>query len=51
MIVRIARVKVGNRQASLQSETPPDTVGFLRLRGRSIAVTEIHCLPFHGVAA
>ena len=35
MIVRIARVKVGNRQAPLMSETPPPTVGFLRLRARN----------------
>jgi hypothetical protein len=30
MIVRIARVKVGNRQAPMQkTETPPEKVGFL----------------------
>jgi hypothetical protein len=33
MIVRITRVKVGNRQApQQQTETPPKKVGFLRLR-------------------
>src|ERR1700756_1298044 len=33
MIVRIARVKVGNRQAPLQHQKPhPTKVGFLRLR-------------------
>jgi hypothetical protein len=32
MIVRIARVKVGNRQAPLLTKTPPPAVGFLRLR-------------------
>ena len=32
MIVRIARVKVGNRQAPLQDQKPhPEKVGFLRL--------------------
>ncbi|WP_220444986.1 hypothetical protein, partial [Paraburkholderia sp. DHOC27] len=32
-IVRITRVKVGNRQApQQQTETPPQQVGFLRLR-------------------
>ena len=33
MIVRIARVKVGNRQAPLQHQKPhPTKVGFLRLQ-------------------
>ena len=32
MIVRITRVKVGNRQAPLQQQKPhPEKVGFLRL--------------------
>ena len=40
MIVRIARVKVGNRQAPQQhTETPPDTVGFLCLHARHPAPT------------
>ena len=40
MIVRIARVKVGNRQAPQQyTETPPDSVGFLRLHARHPAPT------------
>ena len=35
MIVRITRVKVGNRQApQQQTETPPKKVGFLRLRAQ-----------------
>src|SRR5579864_212349 len=46
MIVRIARVKVGNRQAPLQHQKPhPQKVGFLRLRRfpGSNAYSKPHC--------
>ena len=44
MIVRIARVKVGNRQAPQQkTETPPTKVGFL-----SFTVAKNTGMPIHG---
>ena len=41
MIVRIARVKVGNRQAPMQKHRPhPTPVGFVRLRAIESKPTE-----------
>ena len=36
MIVRIARVKVGNRQASYPDKTPPSKAGSWRFYGRNL---------------
>ncbi len=48
MIVRIARVKVGNRQApQQQTETPPSQVGFLRFQARKRTGIQI-CGPGPG---